>query len=290
MNSRLPVNKTCKLFIGGAFPRTESGRAVAVKSPSNGSVLARVCRASRKDLRDAVTAARKAVDGWAGRSAANRGQILYRMAEMLEQRASELTVELCRSTGAGRFPARREVQTAADRLVWYAGWTDKIAHVYGTVNPVASAHFNFSIPEPTGVVCAIAPDRPALLGLISVMAPVIACGNAVVVLASEKHPLPSVIFAEILATSDLPPGVVNILTGFRHELALQMARHEDVNALVDASGDNTAAQIQAEAACNVKRVALRNLSPSDWVNAAGQNPYWMLDTLEIKTVWHPIGF
>ncbi len=290
MASRIPVVKTYKLFIGGAFPRTESGRVYPVKSPNGRTVLARACRASRKDVRDAVVAARHAVGGWSKKSAANRGQILYRMAEMLEHRGPEMVAELVRSTGKSAASSRRETQAAVDRLIWYAGWTDKLTHVLGSVNPVASSHFNFSIPEPTGVVCTIAPDEPSLLGLVSVIAPAIAGGNSVIALASEKYPLPSITFSEILATSDLPGGVVNILTGFRSELALQMAKHMDVNAVVDASGDaNLGKQIQVESAANIKRTVLRNVEPSEWFQSKVESPYWILDTQEIKTAWHPIG-
>lgn len=290
MASRVQVIKTYKLYVGGAFPRTESGRALTVKSPDGRSVLARACRASRKDLRDAVVAARKAATDWAKKSAANRGQILYRMAEMLEHRAPEMIAEIARSTGRSSAVSRREVQAAVDRLIWYAGWTDKFSHVLGSVNPVASSHFNFSVPEPTGVVCGIAPDDPPLLGLVSLIAPAIAGGNAVVALASEKFPLPSVTFAEALATSDLPGGVVNILTGFRSELALQMAKHMDVNAVVDASGDASLRKgIETESAANVKRSVTRSLDASAWFQPKAESPYWILDTQEIKTAWHPIG-
>lgn len=290
MSARIPVLKTYKLFIGGAFPRTESGRALAVKSPDGRTVLARACRASRKDCRNAVVAARKACEGWSRRPAANRGQILYRMAELLEQRSSEVAGELVRSTGGAVPRAKREVQAGVDRLIWYAGWADKLTHLFGTVNPVASSHFNFSIPEPTGVVCIIAPDSPSLLGLISLVAPAIVSGNTVVALASQAHPLPAITLAEILATSDLPPGVVNLLTGFRAEIAPTMASHMDVNALVDAAGDpELGARLQLDGAANVKRVVRRDVKADDWFQPAVENPYWMLDTLEIKTTWHPIG-
>jgi len=290
MSSRLPVIKTYKLFIGGAFPRTESGRAYAIMSPDRRRVLARACRASRKDLRDAVVAARKGFETWSKRSAANRGQILYRMAEMLEHRSAEMIAELVASTGASTAEARREIQAAVDRLIWYAGWTDKFSRLFGTVNPVATSHFNFSVPEPTGVVGIIAPDEPSLLGLVSVAVPTIVGGNAIILVASEKYPLPSITFAEILATSDLPAGVINILTGFRSELVPPMARHMDINAVVDAGCDSELSRLmQMEGATNVKRLTRRMLNGKSWYSDAGQDPWWILDTLEIKTTWHPIG-
>jgi len=290
MSARLSVMKTYKLFIGGAFPRTESGRAYAVMSPDGRRVLARACRASRKDLRDAVVAARKGFETWSKRSAANRGQILYRMAEMLEHRSGEMTAELVHSTGMPLAAAGREVRAAVDRLIWYAGWSDKFTHIFGTVNPVATSHFNFSIPEPTGVVGMIAPDEPSLLGMISVAAPALVGGNAVILVASEKYPLPSITFAEILATSDLPGGVINILTGFRSELVPTMARHMDINAIVDAGCNGEPSRLaQVEGAANVKRMTRRTLNEKSWFGETGQDPYWILNTLEIKTTWHPIG-
>lgn len=290
MSSRLPILKTYKLFIGGAFPRTESGRAYAIKNAS-GTILARACRASRKDLRDSVVAARKAFSGWSRRAPANRGQILYRLAEMLEHRSSEMVDELCGSTGTASGPARREVQASVDRLILYAGWADKLSQVFGTVNPVSSSHFNFSVPEPMGVVGLLAPDNPPLLGLVSLLGSTIVGGNTAIIVASEAHPLPSITFAEIVATSDVPAGVVNILTGFRSELGLPMAKHMDVDAIVESgSTPELRRAIQAESACNVKRLSTRNLKAPQWFGSQGENPYWMLDTLEIKTTWHPIGF
>ena len=282
----LPVLKTCKLYIGGKFPRGESGRVAPAMSRS-GAALGNYCVASRKDFREAAVAARKAQPGWAKASAYLRGQILYRAAELLQQREGELAAELRR---AGTRQPEREVALSIDRLVHYAGWTDKFAQLFGSVNPVASSHFNFTTPEPTGVVVAVCPDAPALLGLVSLLAPAILSGNTAIVLASATAPLPAVAFAEILATSDLPGGVVNILTGSRAELAPHFASHMDVNAIVDGSGDtDTAATLKGGSALNLKRVAVRSLAEKDWSTAQAQDPYWILDTVEMKTAWHPIG-
>ena len=229
MSTRLDVKKTYKLYIGGKFPRSESGRYLPAKSAA-GAHLDNFAHASRKDFRDAVVAARAAVDGWSKATAYNRGQILYRAAEMLQNRAGELVNEIARSTGVSAAKAKREVTLAIDRLVHFAGWTDKYQQVFGSVNPVASSHFNFTTPEPTGVVVVLAPDEPSLLALVSLVAPVILSGNTAIVVASEKFPLPAATFAEILATSDLPGGVVNILTGKRAELVPHIAGHMDVNA------------------------------------------------------------
>jgi acyl-CoA reductase-like NAD-dependent aldehyde dehydrogenase len=287
--TRLDVRKTYKLYIGGKFPRSESGRYLAAKSP-RGEHLDNFAHASRKDFRDAVVAARAAVDGWSKATAYNRGQILYRAAEMLQNRAPELVNEIARSTGANAAKTKREVTVAIDRLVYFAGWTDKYSQVFGSVNPVASSHFNFTTPEPTGVVAVLAPDEPSLLGLVSLVAPVIASGNSAIVIASEKFPLPAATFAEILATSDLPGGVVNILTGKRAELVPHIAGHMDVNAIVDGSGDaELGAKLQGGSALNLKRYANRSLAPADWFTAGPEDPYWILDTVEFKTAWHPIG-
>src|SRR5271157_3048242 len=236
MSARLDIKKTYKLYIGGKFPRSESGRYLSAKS-AKGEHLDNFAHASRKDFRDAVAAARAAVDGWGKATAYNRGQILYRAAEMLQNRAGELVNEVARSTGAGTARAKREVTLVIDRLVHFAGWTDKYQQVFGSVNPVASSHFDFTTPEPTGVVAVLAPDEPSLLALVSLVAPVILSGNTAIVIASEKFPLPAATFAEILATSDLPGGVVNILTGKRAELVPHIALHMDVNAIVDGAGD-----------------------------------------------------
>ncbi len=287
--SRLDVRKTYKLYIGGKFPRSESGRYLPAKSP-RGEHLDNFAHASRKDFRDAVVAARAAVDGWSKATAYNRGQILYRVAEMLQNRAPELVNEIARSTGANAAKAKREVTTAIDRLVHFAGWTDKYSQVFGSVNPVASPHFNFTTPEPTGVVVVLAPDEPSLLALVSLIAPAIVSGNSAIVVASEKFPLPAATFAEILATSDLPGGVVNILTGKRAELIPHIAGHMDVNAIVDGSADaELGAKLQSGTAINLKRYANHSLAPADWFTAKAEDPYWILDTVEFKTAWHPIG-
>jgi acyl-CoA reductase-like NAD-dependent aldehyde dehydrogenase len=287
--TRLDVRKTYKMYVGGNFIRSESGRSLAVHDPA-GLTLDNICHASRKDLRDAVTAARSAADGWAKKSAYLRGQILYRAAEMLENRAATLAGEIARSTGATAHKARTEVDLAIDRLVYFAGWTDKFTQVFGAVNPVASSHFNFTIPEPTGVVAVLAPDEPSLLALVSVLAPVVLSGNSAIAIASEKFPLPALTFAEILATSDLPGGVVNILSGKRQELIPHIASHMDINAIVNASGvEDAHLSLQSGTAINLKRYARRGLSAEEWFVAAGENPYWILDTVEFKTAWHPIG-
>lgn len=287
MSVRLAVKKTYKLFIGGKFPRSESGRYLPAKS-AKGEHLDNYAHASRKDFRDAVVAARAAADGWAKATAYNRGQILYRAAEMLQNRAGELVHEISRSTGQSSAKAKREVTAAIDRLVHFAGWTDKYAQVFGSVNPVASPHFNFTTPEPTGVVVVLAPDEPSLLGLLSLVAPVILSGNTAIVVASEKYPLPAATFSEILATSDLPGGVVNILTGKRAELVPHIASHMDVNAIVDGTGDATIGNVlQAGMATNLKRYTSH--TAANWYSAKTEDPYWILDTVEFKTAWHPIG-
>jgi len=280
------VQKTYKFFIGGKFTRGENGRVIAARD-GHGNVLANYCRASRKDFRDAVRAARSAIPGWTKCSPYLRGQILYRAAEMLEGRRLELESELAR-VDRSRAGARREVTAVIDRLVYYAGWTDKFSQILGSVNPVATSHFNFTIPEPTGVVVALTPDAPALLGLVSVIAPIIATGNSVVALASTANALAPLTFSEIIATSDLPPGVFNLLAGDRNELAPHFASHMDVNAIVDASGDDKIGQeLQAGSAINVKRYLRRSVA--NYFVREGENPYWILDTVEMKTAWHPIG-
>jgi acyl-CoA reductase-like NAD-dependent aldehyde dehydrogenase len=283
---RLAVLKTYKLFIGGKFARGENGRVIATRD-GHGNVLANYSRASRKDFREAVRAARSAIPGWTNCSPYSRGQILYRAAEILEGRRLELESELARvdRSGAG---ARREVTAAIDRLVYYAGWTDKFSQILGSVNPVATSHFNFTIPEPTGVVVALTPDAPALLGLVSVIAPIIATGNSVIALASTANALAPLTFSEIIATSDLPPGVFNLLAGDRNELAPHFASHMDVNAIVDASGDDQIGEeLQAGSAINVKRYVRRGVT--NYFVRDEENPYWILDTVEMKTAWHPIG-
>jgi acyl-CoA reductase-like NAD-dependent aldehyde dehydrogenase len=283
--SRLDVRKTYKLYIGGSFVRSESGRSLAARSPS-GELLDNFCHASRKDLRDAVAAARPAAESWSKKSAYLRGQILYRAAEMLDDRAVSMAAEIARSTGASASRARAEVDLAIDRLVYFAGWTDKFTQVFGAVNPVATSHFNFTIPEPTGVVAVLAPEEPSLVPLISMAAAVVLAGNSAVVITSEKFPLPALTFAEILATSDLPGGVISILSGRRAELLSHIAGHMDINAIIDASGSP---ELQSGTAINLKRFAARQLSAEDWLTDAGADPYWILDTVEFKTAWHPIG-
>jgi acyl-CoA reductase-like NAD-dependent aldehyde dehydrogenase len=263
MSGRLPVRKTYKLFIGGAFPRSESGRTYEAEGQN-------VALASRKDAREAVRAARAAQPGWAGATAYNRGQVLYRLAEMMEARAEAL---------AGACSGEREVEAAVDRVVWYAGWADKLAQVLGGANPVAGPYFNFTVPEPTGVVAVIAPDEPALDGLVARIAPAIVGGNAVVAVASEVHPLAAIELAEAIATSDLPGGVVNVLTGRRDELAPVLAGHMDVNA-IDVTGVPDAKELRRAAAENVKRVVRRD---------EDQSPWEIAKFLELKTVWHPVG-
>jgi acyl-CoA reductase-like NAD-dependent aldehyde dehydrogenase len=287
MSARLEVKKTYKLFIGGKFPRSESGRYLPAKS-AKGEHLDNFSHASRKDFRDAVGAARGAFDGWSKATAYNRGQILYRAAEMLQNRAGELTNEIVRSTNASAAKAKREVTLAIDRLVYFAGWTDKYPQVFGSVNPVASPHFNFTTPEPTGVVAVLTPDEPSLLALVALVAPVILSGNAAVAVVSEKYPLPALTFAEILATSDLPGGVVNVLAGKRAELAPHIASHMDVNAIVDGAGDaELSSKLRGGTAINLKRYA--NHASENWFAPTIEDPYWILDTVEFKSAWHPIG-
>ena len=289
MSTRLDVRKTYKLYIGGKFVRSESGRCLEAKGP-DGAHLDNYCWASRKDFRDAVVAARAAQDGWAKATAYNRGQILYRAAEMLESRREALAAEVSRSHGVTLEQARTGVGRVCDRLVHHAGWTDKYQQVFGSVNPVASPHFNITTPEPMGVVVVLAPDLPVLLPMVSLLLPVILSGNTAIVIPSERAPLPALSFAEILATSDLPGGVVNILAGKRAELAPHIASHMDVNAIVDAAGvPEISAQLQAGVATNLKRYSNHALPEADWFTERGEDPYWILDTVEMKTAWHPIG-
>lgn len=289
MSNPLPVKKTYKLLVGGKFIRSESGKTLPAHS-AGGAFLDNYAWASRKDLRDAVVAARAAQDGWAKSTAYLKGQILYRAAEMLQSRAAELTHELSRALDVPHEVSGREVTTAIDRLVHFAGWTDKYPQVFGSVNPVATPHFNFTTPEPTGVVALLAPDEPPLLGLVCLLAPVLLSGNTAVVLASERHPLPALTLGEVLATSDLPPGVVNLLAGRRAELAPQFASHMDINAIVDGSGDPAVAgTLAGGTAVNLKRHANRHLTADEWFTAKAEDPYWILDTVEFKTAWHPIG-
>jgi len=285
--TRLPVLKTYKLYIGGKFPRGESGRVTAARSLDGRTHLANYCAASRKDFRDAAVAARKAQPAWEKSTPYLRGQILYRAAEMAELRRAELESELAR---AGVKRAGDEVSASIDRLVHFAGWTDKFPQLFGSVNPVASPHFNFTFPEPTGVVGIVCPDAPSLLGMVSLLAPVVVPGNTCVALASETIPLVALTFSEILATSDLPGGVINILTGSRTELAPQFASHMDVNAIVDGCGDpSISATLRAGSATNLKRYCNHSLPSAKWNTDEGSNPYWIVDTVEMKTAWHPIG-
>jgi acyl-CoA reductase-like NAD-dependent aldehyde dehydrogenase len=263
--TRLPVKKTYKLFIGGAFPRSESGRTYEAQGQN-------VARASRKDVRDAVRAARGALPKWAGMTAYNRGQVLYRLAEMIEARAAEF---------ADLSGGRTEVERTIDRVVWYAGWADKLAQVLGSSNPVAGPYFNFTVPEPTGVVAVLAPDEPPLLGLVSRLVPALTGGNTVVAVASETQPLAAIELAEAVATSDVPGGAVNVLTGHRAELAPWLASHMDVNAIDLSGADSASAELERAAAGNVKRVVRG--SPD------AQSPWEIASFLELKTVWHPVG-
>ncbi len=263
--SRVPVKKTYKLYLGGAFPRSESGRTYEAEGQN-------VARASRKDVRDAVRAARAAFPAWSGMTAYNRGQVLYRLAEMLETRSTDL---------AAVSSGRKEVAAAIDRVVWYAGWADKLPQVLGGSNPVAGPYFDFTVPEPTGVVGVLAPLEPPLVGIVSRLAPALVGGNAVVVVASEEHPLAAIELAEALATSDVPAGAVNILTGFRDELAPWLASHMDVNAIDLTGAHDDVAELQRLAADNVKRVVRSS--------ADTQSPWEIEAFLELKTVWHPIG-
>jgi acyl-CoA reductase-like NAD-dependent aldehyde dehydrogenase len=285
-SDRLAVRKTYKLFIGGAFPRSESGRSYPVRSAS-GDFMANAALASRKDARDAVRAARSAFGKWSQATAYNRGQILYRVAEMLEGRRAQFIDEIAASSGAPG--AEAEADAAIDRWVWYAGWADKIAQVHGGANPVAGPYFNLSTPEPTGVVAMVAPPDSALLGLVSVIAPAIVTGNTVIVVAAEERPLPAVTLAEVLATSDLPGGVVNVLTGRVAEITPWLASHMDVDAL-DLAGvpdPEFATALEVAAADNLKRVLRPAETPVDW--AAGPGIDRMLALMETKTVWHPKG-
>jgi acyl-CoA reductase-like NAD-dependent aldehyde dehydrogenase len=289
---RIGVRKTYKLYIGGAFPRTESGRAYEVFD-ARGRLLANASRGTRKDIREAVRAARKAQPGWWAKTAYNRSQILYRIAELMEGRRDQFVSEVMAAEGLSRSRATRVVDAAIDRWVWYAGWADKFAQVIGTVNPVAGSYFNFSVPEPTGVVGIIAPEESSLLGLVSRLAPVIVSGNAAVVVASESRPLPAVTLTEVLATSDVPGGVVNLVTGLRSELIGHLAGHMDVNAL-DAFGTSTdeATKLEEIAVENVKRFVRppsAGLERYDWFAETAQSPYLIGEFVEIKTVWHPIG-
>ncbi len=283
---RAAVMKTWKLFIDGKFPRTESGR-VDPFAGSGGKFIANICRASRKDFRDAVVAARKAQPGWAGRTAYNKGQIFYRIAETLEGRKEQF-ISTLGLQGLSRSEARAETETAVDRLIYYSGWADKYQQVFSSVNPVESSHFNFSFPEPTGVVSILAPEESGLTGLVSVIAPAVIGGNTIVALASSGFPLTAIEFAEVLAASDVPGGVINILTGSSAELHGHFSSHMDVNAIIAANNrQDEFKAIQVNAARNVKRVMVQHFE--NWLLPGSQSPYMIMDTQEIKTTWHPVG-
>jgi acyl-CoA reductase-like NAD-dependent aldehyde dehydrogenase len=290
---RIPVRKTYKLYVGGEFPRSESGRTYVVRSP-DGAPLANAVRSSKKDLRDAIRLARGAFAGWSGKTAMNRGQVLYRVAELMEGRRGQFADEVAAAEGLSSTAAQVLVDRSIDRWVWYAGWADKISQLLGTVNPVGAPYFNFTFPEATGVVGAIAPESSSLLGLVSRLAPIVLSGNCAVVLASESRPLPAVTLAEVLATSDVPGGVINILTGLRRELVQILAGHMDVNAL-DLWGVPPDMRTAAEEAAmeSVKRLSRPPRGGDDrfdWLDDhRAQRPEWIAAFLEMKTVWHPIG-
>jgi len=286
MSKREDIKKTYKLYIGGKFPRTESGRYIKWTDQKQ-STKVNICRGSRKDFRNSIVAARSAFEGWASRTAYNRSQILYRIGEMLEGRRSQFMDELILQ-GSSKKVAEKEINQSIDRLIYYAGWADKYQQIFSRVNPVALPYFNFSFPEPTGVVSAIAPNESSLIGLVSIVAPIIAGGNTVVLLASEENPLCSITFAEVLHTSDVPGGVVNILTGHRSELIDQFSSHMDVNAIVYCGNESEEIKlVQENAALNVKRPIV--YSNDNWLNKNTQDPYRILNTLETKTTWHPVG-
>lgn len=283
---RLEVLKTYKLFIGGRYPRTESGRYFTLKNSEN-QHIANMCQASRKDFRDAVVEARRAFTGWAGRTAYNRAQIIYRLAEILEGRKEQLIGELI-LCGMEKAKAAAEVKASIDRVVYYAGWADKYVQVFSAVNPVASSHFNFSIPEPTGVVSILTSQHQGLCGLLSVILPVITGGNTCIVLASKTFAPLAISLAEALSVSDVPGGVINLLTGFEDELYFHFSSHMDVNAIVYGGNDVARLkQIQELATHNLKRVAHHYLE--DYLSEEAENPYWIMGTQEVKTTWHPVG-
>ena len=285
MSERLEVRKTYKLYVGGQFPRSESGRVFEVNA-DNGDFVANMAKASRKDARDAVLAARKGFSAWSSATAYNRGQVMYRIAEVMEGRRAQFADELQLLGGGSGKRARQEVEQAIDRMVWYAGWADKLAQVVGTANPVAGAYFNFSVPEPTGIVAAAAPATPALLGLVNVLAPIIVSGNSAIIVASQTQPMVSITMAEVIDSSDVPAGAVNVLTGSAAEILPWLASHGDVNAL-DLSGvadAGLAVELEREAAGTLKRVH-RAHTPADSTPSLQQ----MIAFLEIKTVWHPMG-
>ena len=289
---RLPVLKTCKLFIGGKFPRSESGRVLPAHG-ADGTLLANVCHASRKDLRDAVTAAHKGAAAWTGATAYLRGQILHRLAEILESRAAVLAADIAAATGASARAAEAEAAAAIDAVIALAGWPDKLPQVFGSVNPVAAPYFNFTTLEPTGVTVVFAPDTPCLAAPVALVAAVLAAGNPVILCASPRHPVPAVTLAEAIAVSDIPAGVVSILTGPHKELADTAASHHDIDAILDATGGTDAGlsrRLEAGAATNLKRVTRFAPSPGEWLDPAFLSRPWLLTALmEAKTTWHPVG-
>ena len=286
MSKRINVQKTYKLYIDGKFPRTESGRYIKWQSPKDSSIV-NICRGSRKDFRNSVVAARTAVNGWSGKTAYNRSQIIYRIAEMLEGRREQFIAELAMQ-GSTKSQAEKEIDFSIDRLIYYAGWADKYQQIFSRVNPVSIPYFNFTIPEPTGVVAAIASNKSSLLGLVSIIAPALSGGNTIVILASESKPLCSISFAEVLHSSDIPGGVVNILTGQVEELLEHFSSHMDVNTIIYCGDNNKRIKtIKMNAALNVKRVIL--YSDKDLLKESSQDPYYILKTQETKTTWHPIG-
>lgn len=286
MSDRVEVRKTYKLFIGGAFPRSESGRTYEVHDTDD-KFLANAAKGSRKDARDAVLAARKGFDAWSTATAYNRGQVLYRVAEVMEGRREQFIADVQAAEGLGDKKSARVIDTAIDRLVWYAGWADKYAQVLGNTNPVAGPYFNFSIPEPTGVVAAVAPQDSSLLGLVSVLAPIVVTGNAIIVIASTTRPIPAITLTEVLATSDVPPGVINVLTGDPGEIAPWLASHGDVNAidLTGVTSTELAKKLEIEAAGTVKRV--RRPAQPNWLATPDLSRLGAF--VETKTVWHPLG-
>ncbi len=285
--TRLPITKTPKVYVGGAFIRSESGRTFPLVDAA-GTFVGHVPQCTRKDLRNAVEAAAKAGPSWARRTAYNRGQILYRLAEMIEARSAEMVAAI--ALGGATKTAEREVAATVDRLVYYAGWTDKYEQVLGGVNPVAAPYFNFTVTEPMGVVGVLAPDEAPLLALVSLFAPAIACGNTVVALASERSPYPAIVLGEMLATSDLPGGVVNLLTGFRKEIVPTLATHAHLRAVTGVASAEERKLIETGAAESVKRVKLTAAEkPSDWQADSAQSLYAIRDLVEFKTTWHPVG-
>ncbi|GHE10707.1 aldehyde dehydrogenase family protein [Klenkia taihuensis] len=286
MSERIEVRKTYKLYVGGKFPRSESGRTYSV-ADGRGHFVANAAKASRKDARDAVVAARAAFAGWSGATAYNRGQVLYRVAEVMEGRAAQFAEEVAAGEGLSAAKARAAVDAAVDRWVWYAGWTDKLAAVLGGTNPVAGPYFDFSVPEPTGVVAVLAPQRSSLLGLVSALAPVLATGCTAVVVSSYQRPLPAITLSEVLATSDVPGGVANLLTGDAAEIGPWLAEHADVDG-IDLTGAGTAAmELERSAAGTLKRVLRAPADEPDWTGDPGLSR--MTPFLETKTVWHPMG-